>query len=31
VIHVVVWVICGVIGCYLGLWWGRARGEYIPD
>jgi hypothetical protein len=31
VIHVVLWVICGVIGCYLGLWWGRARGAYTPD
>ena len=31
VIHVAVWVVCGVIGCYLGLWWGRARGEYTPD
>jgi hypothetical protein len=31
VIHVVVWVVCGVIGCYLGLWWGRARGEYTAD
>lgn len=31
VIHVVAWVICGIIGCYLGLWWGRARGVYTPD
>lgn len=30
-IHIAVWVICGVIGCYLGLWWGRARGAYTPD
>ncbi|MCJ7652692.1 MAG: hypothetical protein MUO75_03200 [Actinobacteria bacterium] len=31
VIHVVVWLTCGVMGCYLVLLWGRARGGYTPD
>ena len=30
-IHVVVWLTCGFLGCYLGLWWGRTRGGYTPD